>query len=388
MKRWKSQIYYLFISLLISTSILLYKTSFNYKEDFAGIFLLKGENGKWFELTDDLFPEEVDRIIGIFPFHFNRFNSQGQLKNSDGSLVKFEWNSKSGRGFIKNIYPDGRKLLICLGRFKDTEGQLIHGLFLGGNLPVGDSDSQIFNKDESGMAYFDGRRYYHIWCNANEGLVNVQKKEVIYPASWDFLGSSILEHGNNGITLQSKHRALINGSPIGIDRYLFYTAGKQYFNLVIKLTNLGKTPETAFYIYGDEPWLGNFGTSEGNIGWLKDRVVKTETFIDMKKNHFAGMFDYGNDLIGERPGNYTNKSNFIEWDKSSVPNLGYFANREGGVGFMNGTPLSNRETRFIGLQWGPRTLKPGETYSIIMSIGMADYNPETKLPVKPPTSLQ
>jgi hypothetical protein len=100
-----------------------------------------------------------------------------------------------------------------------------------------------------------------------------------------------------------------------------------------------------------------------------------------------GMFDYGNPLAGETH-TFTGMANFIEWDKAGRPDKAYVSNFNGGT--MQGPkpmPLTSQTNRFIGLQWGPRTLNPGESFSFIIAVGMADNNPKTGMPILPKTEL-
>jgi hypothetical protein len=97
------------------------------------------------------------------------------------------------------------------------------------------------------------------------------------------------------------------------------------------------------------------------------------------------MFDYGNPLAGEKHEDYTWKANFIEWNMSSRPDVGYFANKEGGTGFEANKPLANPDNRFIGLQWGPRVLGPNESFTFSLAIGMAGNDPTSGFPEKPVT---
>jgi hypothetical protein len=93
------------------------------------------------------------------------------------------------------------------------------------------------------------------------------------------------------------------------------------------------------------------------------------------------MFDYGNSAIGEGH-TYTGAANFIEWLGDDRPDV-YFANDGNGLsGAASPLPLSSN-TRFLGLQWGPRQLAPGDSASYQMAIGMAARNPKTGFPVKP-----
>ena len=379
--------------LLAIISLVIAKVDFNIDGDFEGIFILTGENGKWIEITDDLFPEDTDRLIYSYNTSFlknivsNGFYvvSNGFCKDTDAPCMHYEWNKKTGRGYIKTIYPGGKKLIICLSRFR-IDDKLSSGLFLGGGLPPSDPDSDIFDRDEASMAYYDGNRYYHIWCNVNEGITDALNNS-IDPPSWEYLGSEVLESSSTDLTIISRHRTFVNSVPITIERYLFYNVGNTYVTLTTRIKNVGKSSTEFGYGYGDEPWVGDYGTSEGDIGWLKDRLVKTEMYIDTKHNNFAGIFDYGNELAGEKHV-YTNAANFIEWQQGSRPDSAYFSNEFGKIGKQEeNIPLASHSKRVISLQWGKFRLKPNQIFSFTIAVGMATYNPHTKTPDKPDTNL-
>jgi len=367
--------------------LVFFKIEIDYTGDREGFYLLKGEHGKWFEITDDLFPEDSDRFIYGYANH----NYSVSLTNewcTDRACSTTEWNAVKGRGFIKTVYPDGKKLIICLGRFKDEYGRLASGAFIGGNLPTSDPDSHIFDKNESGMAYFDSKKYYHIWCNVNEGFIaDTDANTLISPTSWQFLDSKVLENSSTDYTLISRHKALVNNVPIAVERLLFYYVGDTYVILTTKLTNIGYKTSAFYYMYGDEPWIGNYGSSEGDIGWYKNGFITTERLINTDVNNYAGMFDYGNELAGEKHV-YTNKANFIEWQHENRPDIAYFSNNFGIVGKANDKiSLSSLTNRVIALQWGKFLLQPGQSVSFRIAVGMAGNDPRTGYPIKPDTGL-
>lgn len=367
--------------------VVVWKVRINDKEGFEGLFFLRGENGKLLEITDDLFPEEAHRLLWGGPLPWLRHVvTYGACTTADTACLNFEWNKSNGRGFVKTTYADGRKLLICLGRFNDSRGLPTKGVFIGGDLPPTDPDYQIFNKNESGMAYFDGKAYFHIWCNVNEAFYSLKQPATpIYPTDLEFLGSDVIENSKNGVTIQSRHRAMIDDQPVLITKMFFYHTGDTFFILVTNIVNAGKQPVTIFHLYGDEPWLGNFGSSAGNVGWVRDRLIRSEEFIDTQRYSLFGMYDYGNELSGEKPGQYTGKANFIEWDKKTAPDQAYFSNRSAAPAYSH-DPLNSSMNRFIGMTWGPRTLAPGQNLINTMAIGMAEAGPKG-IPVKPKTLL-
>jgi hypothetical protein len=181
---------------------------------------------------------------------------------------------------------------------------------------------------------------------------------------------------------------MINNVPVDVERFLFYQTGNEYVTLVTNFTNVGSTATFFAYLYGDEPWTGDYGSSAGNVGWLKDRIVLTEMEIDTTKYSYAGMFDYGNPLAGEHHEYYTGKANFIEWLPESRPDTAYFSNQFAWVApEKSKVPLSSKDSRIIALKWGPHNLAPGNTFTFTISVGMAGTDPKTGFPVKPNTQL-
>lgn len=376
------------VLLLAVSTLLAVKIKINFHNGFEGIFILKGEKGVWLEFCDDLFPEESQRLLWGKPLGYLKQVSSGEACSaSDRPCTSYEWNEKAGRGFIKLAYPDGRKMIFNLGRFLDSEGKKVSGLFLGGGLPPSDPDYSLFDRNETGMSYYDGRRYYHIWCNANEGIIDASNRP-IPPSNWQYLSSRVLESSANGVTFVSSHRVLVNNVPVTVERILFYQTGNHFVTLVTTFRNTGSAPTSFSYSYGDEPWLGDYGSSAGNIGWLEDRLVLTEMDINTRQYSYAGMFDYGNPLAGEHHEYYTRKANFIEWQPASRPDFAYFANQFGTtIKRAAGVPLASTTNRVIALHWGPDTLNPGQAFSFTIAVGMADNDPKTGLPVKPETHL-
>jgi hypothetical protein len=170
-----------------------------------------------------------------------------------------------------------------------------------------------------------------------------------------------------------------------MDRVAYFTAGEPYFILSLEITNVSKVFAHYVYIYGDEPWLGNFGTSGGNVGWVKDRLIQRVGTVDSKKYHYAGFFDYGNDINREGH-NFTKKANFLQWESKQEPIL-YFTNSS----FEKYNPLNheplNSNARFLGIQFNETNLIPGEAVYYDIAIGMASLDPKTGFPVKPATLL-
>ena len=380
-KRWL----YLLIGAVAVVCLMALTVHFNITGQYEGIFLLKGKKGALFEVKDDLYLGDGRRLIyGIDlddPRYrlFRLFNKE----EAAGAYLYYEWDQEEGRGFVRNFMPDGKQLLTCFGRYEEGNTDEVHGLFVGGGLPAGVRDDDLVKLDETGMAYSDGKRWYHIWCSVNEGISSAVTFQKNNPSEWKYLGSKVLNAGRRELAIRSSHQVLIDGTPLRIDRYAHFRAGDTYFILSVRITNVGRNVASYYYCYGDDPWVGDFGTSAGNVGWVKDGIINFEQPVDSYKYDFAGMCDYGNSVLGKGH-YYTMTANFIEWLGGNRPELVYFSNAPGVFHFDEKTkiPLSSGE-RFIGLQWGPHGLKPGESESYNLAIGMAGHDPETGMPVKP-----
>ncbi len=379
-----------FIAVLVIAIITMVR--FNITGNYEGIFLLKAENGALFEVQDDLYLGEEQRYIwGIDLDDWKQsFNDSASALAADKPSLYYEWNDKKGNGFVRNHLPGGKQILTCFSRFVDDGDAEVSGLFVGGGLPEEVRENDIVKKNATGMAYYDGGRWYHIWCNVNEALSN-SRLTAIPPSSWKFLGSRVLHHNAEDLILESSHEVIIDEVPLRVKRIAYFKAGEPYFILSIRIENAGDRPAIYYYNYGDEPWLGNYGTSGGNVGWASDGVSRYiynyKGRLNTKLFHTAGLFDLGNDAIGEGH-DFTFTANFITW-YSDVEPFVYFSN--GPYDFPqineNKIPLSSN-SRFIGLQWGPRKLQPGLAETYTLAIGMAELDPKSGFPVEPKMDLK
>jgi hypothetical protein len=377
------------LSVLIASSV-----KFKFTNRFEGLFLLKGRNGKPFVLKNDLYLGDGHRLIyGLDLGWMKTYRSYNKLIENAPCLY-FEWDEKDGRGFVRNFLPGGERITTSFSRFSYAQKQSdigmdidMQGLFVGGGLPAIVAENKEVTLNETGMAYWNGKRWYHLWCSVNEGIAPASTKVQLNPSKWKFLGSKVLMGSSHSLAITSAHEIDLDGQPLKMDRTAYFRAGKKYFILSIRIKNIGTEPVSYYYTYGDEPWVGNFGTSAGNIGWVKDAFIKRVQFVDTDKYQFAGFYDCGNDLVNQSHV-YTYIANFIEWFGPNVPNV-YFSNGPGDYPPENGVgDVLKSDERFIALQWGPQTLAPGKTAVYAMAIGMAENDPKTGLPVKPEIKLK
>ncbi len=271
-------LHYGLVSIGIAVIFFVIFTRFDITGRNEGLFLLHGRN-TLFELKDDLFLGDGDRLIyGVdydSPAFFlsSLFNTQSPSEKPGEPYLDVHWDDKDGSGYVVNHFGDGRKIFTSFSRFEDSDGLETHGLFVGGGLPANVREDDMLKMNETGMAYFNGKRWEHLWCNVNEGLGSGKTMLPITPASWKFLGSRVLNTGKS-TAIESSHEAVVDGVPLRIDRYAYFRPGEPYFLLSIRIKNVGNEAANYYYCYGDDPWLGDFGSSKGNVGWTRDRLYQ------------------------------------------------------------------------------------------------------------------
>lgn len=345
-----------------------------------GVFALRGLDGAWLEIKDDVFLGEEGRVMA--GWSFNRSQVYRSDSNTAEVFLEYRWNEKDGYGYVVNHLGGGRLLQTNFARYIDSDNRLTHGLFVGGGRPEALNLASPWRGSDTGMAYFDGTSWSHIWCNTNEVLGF--GGNTFAPSSWQYLGSYIERLDQQQLVVVSRHGVNFGNLPLEIERRAVFVAGQPYFDLSISLRNQGQLPGTYFYFYGDEPWVGRYGGSAGDIGWVADRLVSFEEKIDPRRYSFAGMADFGNPAIGE--GRQSQTANFLEWFGPNLPDQVFFANYYQGFNHPPSTlvPLSG-DGRSIGMYWGPKQILPGERQSMRLAIGMADIDPASGLPHKPVT---
>lgn len=354
----------------------------------AFLYFIKGNDGK-IHISNEIGFEETERLIFMIDASciFKMF--EGILSASiKRPLLELTWNKEKGNGVIKEYRPDGTRFLVVLSRYKEAEG-VPRGIFFGGDLPYGDVERWLDrSRNNTGIAFYDGNEWRHIWCSINEALSIKGMDEIsIEPWRWRYTDSKILKSTLKEIIIESNHELNIvkdmNHIHLTMKRILSKRASEDYVLLKVILTNAGNTPVDYSYSFGDEPWVGEFGTSIGDVGWTSGKVFKFENYISPIRYNFAGMWDYGNDMAGE-PHRFSNYANFIEW-LDTRPTVVYFSNDFTRVDEKR--PLSSFDNRILNLLWLYQTLLPGESRVYTLALGMARPEPLTGFPLKPEVIL-
>jgi hypothetical protein len=359
---------------------------FNLSSSNAVLYVIRDTNGL-VKFTDDMdFNKSGSLIFMLDASCFFSF-VEGIASSAAGEpVVELTWDREQGKGVIKEIRPDGSKFLVVLSRYHENNGDP-QGIFIGGDLPYGDVDRwKDRSRNNTGISFFDGHKWLHIWCSSNEGLIIKGIEKPVDPQQWTYLGSRVLKKKASEVMLQSMHefRAFTaEAVPVNIlmTRTLHKKTGDDYVTLKVQYINLSDLPLEFSYFYGDEPWVGEFGDSAGEVGWTEGKIYNKESYFLPPNHGFAGYWDIGNELAGEEH-DFSGYADFIEWF-SNPPALVFFSNSFSFENLRENKALDSRDNRIINLVWFSETLKSGESKTYDLALGMARPNPLTGLPVKP-----
>lgn len=377
------------LAIALLLALFMARAVFHITSTNAVLYLLRQADGR-LQVTNHLRPDESDNIYGMVDISclFNWFAHTGAHLAGVGN-IELTWNGPDGDGVIKEFRPDGTELLVVLSRFS-TDAGTAQGLFIGGDLPFGDSQRiSDASKNNTGMAYHNGSRWIHIWCTLNEGLSLRGADGVYGPEKWNYLGSRVLRSENAEVMLESSHDLTVmtrDGKPLrlAMRRTIQKRLGEDYLLLKLEFSNTGTAALSYTYELGDEPWVGDFYRgSKGNVGWADGVLYKYESEVKPFEHSFAGFWDIGNDAVNEQ-GDFTGYADFIEW-LSSPPDHVYFANNFDYRAVNRKKTLSSRNNRVLGLVWLDQQLRPGEKKEYLVALGMAkqDRRASANMPAKP-----
>lgn len=331
----------------------------HFSTNSAVLYFLKDDKG--FRVTTDISFHEVDSLVfridatGLFN---TLFTNAAAATNSP--ILDASFDASRGKGIIKEFRPDGTFLELSLSRF-DEEGVSPAGVIIGGDFPPGDS---AMRREGGGMAFFDGSQWIHIWCTANEGIGVAGGGPVYEPHRWRYISGRIVKRSFTEVIIESTHDVVLMFDPVLIERRISAKAGDDFVTLMIRVTNPGKRSILYDYAYGDEPWIGRYGSSEGEVGWFDDGLITRETFIDPQRHSFIGYVDIGNKDAGEA-GDFSGYANFIQWI-DTIPSEVYVSNDFYSV---RDRVLDSRDNRVMNIVWKDQYLAPGESREYLLRIG-------------------
>lgn len=286
------------------------------------------------------------------------------------SRVEVGWDPATGRGDVRHYFESGDVARTCFHcGYPGYTGGLVVGNFNG-----------------SGYGYYPkeplrGFKSVNVLCATDESLWDLDEKAE-YTYGWsenygkgddgkrlEYQRGRILEPGPGRVVLQSENA----GGCYRVTKVATTRAGAAWWIVATRITNRCDRPIRFDFFTGDDPWLGLYRSSDGDVGWSTEAgLLERETEIVPFTS--GGIYDLGNRALGQAPDSFSNQAMFFEIDPGApLPDHAFLANR-----FAHSAQeidpkhvLTNQQMIALNLGWTGRTLAPGKGLTVALAMGLA-----------------
>jgi len=199
----------------------------------------------------------------------------------------------------------------------------------------------------------------------------------------DYVSGRVLEATRDRVALLSVNR----GGCYEVRKIAATWAPARFWILATRITNRCARPVHFDFFSGDDPWIGTYKSSDGDVGWTPHGFVRNEQRFEAGDFTAGGLVDLGNEELGQKEGAFSNQADFIAVDPTlPLPNEADFANR-----FAHDIsevdpkrPLDNTTMTALNLGWLRRQLEPGQSMDFAFALGLAVTGDEPSTPRLPP----
>ena len=293
------------------------------------------------------------------------------------------WSPVTGKGDVVERFPSGDLLRTCF-----------HCQYAGytGGLVIG-------NLNGSGMGLYPARplrgfKSINVFCAQDESIWDLDE-QAEYSYGWsenfgtgadgkrlEYVGGRILAHDDRHVVLASENA----GGCYRVFKVALTQADWRFWVIATRIQNRCERPVRFDFWSGDDPWIGLYASSEGDVGWTPAGLIRHETVLGLGQFTAGGFYDLGNDAAGEAQGKFSNQANFFALDPAlPLPDFAGFANRfahrEGEIDHRR--PLDNQTMTALNLGWRKRVLAPGASMDMALALGLAETGEPGDIPRVP-----
>jgi len=297
--------------------------------------------------------------------------------------LEVKWDPATGKGAVLSHLKGGDRLRTCFQcDFPGYTGGLVIGGYSGSGMglypraPIrGFKAINIFcAQDESIRDHESGEEYTYGWSeNMGDGRGG---KRLAY------VRGEVLESGPSRVTLRSENQ----GGCYRVTKVATTRAGARFWIIATRVTNICDR-KISFDLYsGDDPWLGTYRSSDGDVGWTPAGLVRHELALPPGRFSAGGIYDLGNKALGQKEGSFSGQANFTLLDPASpLPALAAFANRfaHKAAEVDPNKPLSNDTLTALNLAWTGMKLAPGAGFTFAFALGLARTGQPGEIPRLP-----
>ncbi len=298
---------------------------------------------------------------------------------------RVNWDPQTGRGPVSQRLENGDLYIACFHcQYPGYTGGLWLGSFNGSGFlyvpvdpPPGFATLNLFcAQDESLFDEDTGVEYDGGWSE-NFGFGNDGEP-------LPYLAGAVVEDGSRGGDVVL--RAVNAGGCYALTRHVLWPRGAGYLVFSTVVENVCARPVRFAFWTGDDPWIGRYASSEGDVGFAAPGLLPRETVLDPRTFGYVGMLDLGNVLTGEPAGAFSNVADVLLFDPGQpAPQHGLVAN-----GFAHAAeevdptrPLDNRSPTAFNVGYTGVRLAPGEAVRLRYALGRATPQPEGRPPLPP-----
>ena len=247
----------------------------------------------------------------------------------------------------------------------------------------------VGSQDGSGFLWVpakppEGFPSLNLFCAQDESIRD-EDEGLEYDAGW----SENLGRGDDGVRLEYRGGAVVSDGSGGGDlvlrsvngrgchevtKLLLWPRGVGYVVVSTTLRNVCDHPKRLSFYTGDDPWIGRYKTSDGDVGWTAAGLVRTEAAIDPTTFRHGGLYDLGNALLGQSSAPFSNVASFIALDPTlPPPSVVLFANAfaHDPAEVDPSRPLDNRSMTALNIGWRGVVLEPGGALRVRYALGRA-----------------
>ena len=292
------------------------------------------------------------------------------MGDGDPPALVNHWDPRTGRGHVEHRLASGALRTCFHCDYAGYTGGLVIGAFNG-----------------SGMGFVPtkpirGHAKINVFCAQDESIWDrTEKRELSYGwsenfgtgpdgARLEYVRGRIIEEGPERVTLQSENE----GGCYRVVKVATTRARAPFWVIATRVVNRCDHAIHFDFFTGDDPWIGLYKSSEGDVGWTQDGLVRREKVLGPGAFFAGGLYDLGNVQAGEREGGFSNQANFFLLDPTlALPSFVAFANSfaHQASDVDPDRPLDDATMTALNLGWVDQRLEPGEGVTLAQAVGLA-----------------
>jgi len=279
------------------------------------------------------------------------------------------WDHVTGRGEVRHLFANGDELRTC---FQCGYPGYTGGLVIGGY-------------NSSGLSFVPrapvrGFRSINVFCAIDESIWDLdERREYTYGwsqnygrgddgARLEYQGGEVLESGPERVVLRSEN----TGGCYRVTKVASTRRDARWWIVATRVENRCEHPVRFDFFTGDDPWLGTYRSSDGDIGWTPLVTLTREAAIIPFTS--GGIYDLGNEALGQEAAPFSNQANFFEIDPgTALPDHAFLANRfaHAHEEIDPAHVLTNDQMIALNLGWTRNELAPGASLTVAHALGLA-----------------